>query len=88
MAELKQTIRFCTSSDGARIAYATMGRGPPLVRAAHFLTHLEFELLVFFVGLSATIVLYQIINFHHYIVDATIWKVRKAPMRKTLGLQP
>jgi pimeloyl-ACP methyl ester carboxylesterase/DNA-binding CsgD family transcriptional regulator len=44
MAELKQTIRFCTSSDGARIAYATMGRGPPLVRAAHFLTHLEFEL--------------------------------------------
>ena len=44
MHELKQTIRFCQSSDGARIAYATMGRGPPLVRAAHFLTHLEFEL--------------------------------------------
>jgi pimeloyl-ACP methyl ester carboxylesterase len=44
MSELKQTIRFCTSHDGARIAYATMGAGPPLVRAAHFLTHLEFEL--------------------------------------------
>jgi pimeloyl-ACP methyl ester carboxylesterase/DNA-binding CsgD family transcriptional regulator len=44
MHELKQTIRFCKSSDGARIAYATMGKGPPLVRAAHFLTHLEFEL--------------------------------------------
>jgi pimeloyl-ACP methyl ester carboxylesterase/DNA-binding CsgD family transcriptional regulator len=44
MSELKQAIRFCTSSDGARIAYATMGKGPPLVRAAHFLTHLEFEL--------------------------------------------
>jgi pimeloyl-ACP methyl ester carboxylesterase/DNA-binding CsgD family transcriptional regulator len=43
MTELKQSIRFCTSSDGARIAYATMGKGPPLVRAAHFLTHLEFE---------------------------------------------
>jgi pimeloyl-ACP methyl ester carboxylesterase/DNA-binding CsgD family transcriptional regulator len=43
MSELKQTIRFCTSHDGARIAYATMGKGPPLVRAAHFLTHLEFE---------------------------------------------
>src|SRR5262245_23698378 len=25
-------------------AYATMGKGPPLVRAAHFLTQLEFEL--------------------------------------------
>jgi len=44
MSELKQTIRFCTSHDGTRIAYATMGSGPPLVRAAHFLTHLEFEL--------------------------------------------
>lgn len=44
MPELKQTIRFCRSSDGARIAYATMGSGPPLVRVAHFLTHLEFEL--------------------------------------------
>jgi pimeloyl-ACP methyl ester carboxylesterase len=44
MHELKQTIRFCRSGDGARIAYATMGAGPPLVRAAHFLTHLEFEL--------------------------------------------
>ena len=26
-----------------RIAYATSGSGPPLVRAAHWLTHLEFE---------------------------------------------
>lgn len=44
MPELKQTIRFCKSSDGVRIAYATMGGGPPLVRAPHFLTHLEFDL--------------------------------------------
>jgi hypothetical protein len=42
---------------------------------------------LFFAGISATIVLYQIVNFHHYIVDARIWKVRKAPIRKTLGLQ-
>jgi hypothetical protein len=41
---------------------------------------------VFFAGLSATIVLYQIVNFHHYIVDSMIWKVRKAPIRQTLGL--
>jgi hypothetical protein len=39
-----------------------------------------------FSGLSATIVLYQIVNFHHYIVDARIWKVRHAPIRRTLGL--
>jgi len=42
--QLNQSIRFCTSRDGTRIAYATLGKGPPLVRAAHFLTHLEFEL--------------------------------------------
>ncbi|MBA2961806.1 MULTISPECIES: adenylate/guanylate cyclase domain-containing protein [Ramlibacter] len=44
MAELQQDVRFCTSSDGTSIAYATMGSGLPLVRPAHFLTHLEFDL--------------------------------------------
>jgi hypothetical protein len=39
----------------------------------------------FFAGLSATIVLYQIVNFHHYVVDALIWKRRKAPARQTAG---
>jgi hypothetical protein len=43
--------------------------------------------VLFFAGLSATIVLYQIVNFHHYIVDSRIWKVRQEPIRKTLGLQ-
>jgi hypothetical protein len=32
------------------------------------------------------VVIYQTINFHHYVVDGLIWKTRKAPMRKTLGL--
>jgi len=41
---LEQQIRFCKSHDDLRIAYATMGRGPAVVRAAHFLTHLEFDL--------------------------------------------
>ena len=40
---LDQRIRFCTSSDGARIAYATSGRGPPLVKAANWLSHLELD---------------------------------------------
>ena len=43
-SEKTQTLRFCSSSDGLRIAYATLGHGPALVRAAHFLTHLEFDL--------------------------------------------
>jgi len=38
-----QQIRFCTAPDGVRLAYATVGKGPPLVRAAHWMTHLEFD---------------------------------------------
>jgi pimeloyl-ACP methyl ester carboxylesterase len=44
MPELKQAIRFCRADDGLRLAYSTMGKGPPLVRAAHYLTHLEYDL--------------------------------------------
>lgn len=33
------------------------------------------------------IVIYQTINFHHYIVDGVIWKVRKPAMQRTLGLK-
>jgi len=38
-----QQIRFCRSRDGTRIAYATCGEGPPLVRAGHTFSHLELE---------------------------------------------
>jgi pimeloyl-ACP methyl ester carboxylesterase len=30
-------------ADGVRIAYATVGKGPPLVKAANWLNHLEFD---------------------------------------------
>lgn len=39
----EQRIRFCTASDGVRLAYATAGEGPPLVKAANYLTHLEHD---------------------------------------------
>ncbi len=44
MPRQQQHIGFCTSRDGTRIAFARIGNGPPLVRAAHFLTHLEYDL--------------------------------------------
>lgn len=40
---LRQDIRFCTSKGGVRIAYATVGSGPPLVKTANWLNHLEFD---------------------------------------------
>ncbi|SEJ64354.1 alpha/beta fold hydrolase [Demequina mangrovi] len=41
-AEL-QTIRYCSAADGARIAYATVGEGPVLMKAANWITHLDLE---------------------------------------------
>lgn len=38
------------------------------------------------VTLPLFLVTYQTINFHHYVVDGLIWKVRKKPLQKTLGL--
>ena len=43
MTASQQRIRFCKAPDGGRIALATMGKGPPLLRAAHWLSHLEFD---------------------------------------------
>jgi pimeloyl-ACP methyl ester carboxylesterase len=39
----EQRIQFCTSPDGVRIAYATSGTGPPLVKPANWVTHLEYD---------------------------------------------
>ncbi|MCH8346091.1 MAG: adenylate/guanylate cyclase domain-containing protein [Chloroflexi bacterium] len=36
-------IRFCTSADGTRIAYATLGEGPPLVRIPSWGENLELD---------------------------------------------
>jgi pimeloyl-ACP methyl ester carboxylesterase/DNA-binding CsgD family transcriptional regulator len=41
MPRLDQKIRFCRSRDGAQIAMASIGRGPPLLRTAHWLSHVE-----------------------------------------------
>jgi pimeloyl-ACP methyl ester carboxylesterase/DNA-binding CsgD family transcriptional regulator len=40
---MKQTIRFCTSRDRVRIAFATAGRGRPVVRVNNWFTHLEVD---------------------------------------------
>jgi len=42
-AAMNQTIRFCTTPDDTRLAYAVSGEGPPLVMSATWLTHLEHQ---------------------------------------------
>ena len=43
LARSRQDLRYCTTPDGVRLAYATVGDGPPLVKASNWLTHLDFE---------------------------------------------
>ena len=40
---MEPQIRFCTSADGTRIAYATLGEGPPLVRVPSWGENLELD---------------------------------------------
>ncbi|WP_231759266.1 alpha/beta hydrolase [Microbulbifer elongatus] len=39
----RQKIHFCRASDGVRIAYASVGEGPTIIKAANWLTHLEHD---------------------------------------------
>jgi eukaryotic-like serine/threonine-protein kinase len=40
---MEQQIHFCNTQDNVQIAYATVGNGPPMVKAANWLSHLEFD---------------------------------------------
>jgi pimeloyl-ACP methyl ester carboxylesterase/DNA-binding winged helix-turn-helix (wHTH) protein len=42
-ATVEQQVHFARSADGTRIAYAETGSGYPLVKAGHWLTHLEYD---------------------------------------------
>ena len=40
---MEQEIHFCVTRDKVRVAYGVGGDGPPLVKAANWLSHLEFD---------------------------------------------
>ena len=41
--ERSPKIHYCRSPDGVQIAYAISGTGPPILRAAHWMSHLQYE---------------------------------------------
>jgi pimeloyl-ACP methyl ester carboxylesterase/DNA-binding CsgD family transcriptional regulator len=62
----RQETRFCRSPDGVRLAYARHGSGPPLVIAACWLSHLQYDWqspvwrhFLEFLGSVATVVRYD-----------------------------
>jgi pimeloyl-ACP methyl ester carboxylesterase/DNA-binding winged helix-turn-helix (wHTH) protein len=42
-SQIDQRIDYCRTSEGVRLAYATAGSGPPLIKAANWLNHLEYD---------------------------------------------
>jgi pimeloyl-ACP methyl ester carboxylesterase len=40
---IEQEVRFCRAADGVRIAYSQVGTGPPLLKTANWLNHLEYD---------------------------------------------
>jgi class 3 adenylate cyclase/pimeloyl-ACP methyl ester carboxylesterase len=42
-ANLPQEIKYCRARDGVRLAYAIAGSGPPLVKTANWMNHLEYD---------------------------------------------
>lgn len=44
MATMQQHIRYLTTTDGVQLAWSAMGSGAPLIKAANWLTHLQYDL--------------------------------------------
>lgn len=42
-SHVEQEIKFCTTRDKVRIAYSLAGEGPPFVKAANWMNHLEYD---------------------------------------------
>src|SRR5262245_14578902 len=38
-----QRVRYLVTGDGVQLAWAEAGAGPPLIKAANWLTHLEYD---------------------------------------------
>jgi pimeloyl-ACP methyl ester carboxylesterase/AraC-like DNA-binding protein len=38
-----QQVRYCNARDGTRLAFSVVGEGPPLVKTANWLNHIEFD---------------------------------------------
>jgi pimeloyl-ACP methyl ester carboxylesterase/AraC-like DNA-binding protein len=39
----KQQVHYCTARDGTRLAYSAVGEGPPLIKTANWLNHIEYD---------------------------------------------
>jgi hypothetical protein len=92
--------RFSGAVDAKRVFLSTIsqtGRFPLYIAVCLTLSTAIYFLLQLFgvdalgnaLGIStavAAVMIYQTVNFHHYVVDALIWKLRKPALSSKLGL--
>ena len=71
----RKTVYFATCFGLSTLLYVSIA-----VAVDGFERHFEAVLL------PLALIAYQTINFHHYIVDGLIWKMRRKPIRETLGV--
>jgi hypothetical protein len=72
----RKIIYFVTCFAISTLLYLTIWIG-----IETFQSHFEAVLL------PLALIVYQTINFHHYIVDALIWKLRRKPVQQVLGVR-
>jgi pimeloyl-ACP methyl ester carboxylesterase/DNA-binding winged helix-turn-helix (wHTH) protein len=72
-----QDVRFCRAPDGVRLAYATAGDGPPLVKAANWLTHLraDWESIVWSHWLRELSARFRLVHYDQRGVGMSDWDV-------------
>ena len=92
--------RFHGEIDEKRVFLSTISQNNRF--AIYFLTCFTISTVVYFffstvlselvssafaiTAMMSGLIIYQTLNFHHYIVDSLIWKLRKKRIRATLGL--
>lgn len=72
-----QKIHLCTSENGVRLAYAVTGDGPPLVKAANYLTHLEHDWPVWEHWLESFSASHQLLRYDERGSGLSDWEVDK-----------
>ena len=72
-----QQIRFCRTADKVQLAYAEVGTGRPLVKAANWMTHLEYDWdsLVWRHWLRALAVDHQLIRYDERGCGLSDWDI-------------
>jgi len=95
---LYNTNRFKRGFDPDHPFLSVLSQARPLNAVTYFLTCLfistiAYQVIIYTTDVSGVeavvpmaLILYQTINFHHYIVDGLIWKVRKKKLQSTMGL--